>query len=92
MKLESENNMKLHVIKRAHEINSLKKKDQIKMRDYMDRRVNLPTLFFFCIVLYWMGMCVTKTILQRISTHLVDYSNEVHFKPRFKKSFVLQIS
>ena len=53
MKLESQNNMKLpnNVIKRTLEINSEKKKyGQIKMRDYMDRRVTSPTLFF-CILL-----------------------------------------
>ena len=55
MKLESQNNMKLpnNVIKRTLDINSEKKKyGQIKMRDYMDRRITSPTfLFFVCMQL-----------------------------------------
>ena len=51
MKLESQNNMKLpnNIIKRTLDINSEKKKyGQIKMRDYMDRRITSPTFLFFC--------------------------------------------
>ena len=35
---------------------------------------------------------MTKTFLQEISTHWVDYLNKVQLKPRIKKSFVLQTS
>ena len=48
MKLGSKNNRKFlnHVIKRAHETNSEKKNDQIKMRDYIDRRATSHTFSF----------------------------------------------
>ena len=64
MKLDTLNNAKFpnHVIKRAHEINSVKKYNQIKMRDYMDRRVTSPTLFF-CISLN--GDVFDKTFVTR---------------------------
>ena len=40
-----------HVIKRAHNINSEKKiYDQIKMWDYMDRRVTSPTFLFYILL------------------------------------------
>ena len=64
MKLDTLNNTKFpnHVIKRAHAKNSVKKYDQIKMRDYMDRRVTSPTLFF-CILLN--GDVFDKTFVTR---------------------------
>jgi len=50
MKLDSKNiNMKFanDVIKKAHEINSEKEYSQIKIRDYIDRRVTSSAFFFW---------------------------------------------
>ena len=52
MKLDSQNNMKFpnHAIKRAHNINSEKIYDKIKMRDYMDRPVTSPSFMFYILL------------------------------------------
>ena len=70
MKLDSQNNMKFpnHVIKTAHNINSEKKYDHIKMRDYMDRRFTSPTLLF-CIL--FNGYVYEKKIFtENFNTHI----------------------